>query len=80
MFCFAGYTKKPTNLAERVVFGSWWLFCIIVVATYGANLVAFLAVTQRTLPFTTLEELSAQSDYKYGFMGGTGWVTLFKVD
>ncbi len=58
---------------------SWWLFCIIIVATYVANLVAFLAVTQHTLPFTSLEQLQANTDYKFGTLGGSGWILFFKV-
>ncbi|KAK2172269.1 hypothetical protein NP493_975g02012 [Ridgeia piscesae] len=73
-----GSERIPKHWAVRFVFLSWWLFCIIIVAIYGANLVAFLAVSQRSLPFETLEEMTAQTDYKYGMMGGTVWTDLFK--
>ena len=79
VYFLIGSTYKPKKLAVRIVVGSWWLFCIIIVATYVANLVAFLAVSQLTLPFTTLEELAANTDYKFGTLGGTEWVTIFKV-
>ena len=74
-----GSERRPKHLAVRFVFLSWWFFCIIIVAIYGANLVAFLAVSQRSLPFETLEEMTAQTDYKYGMMGGTVWTDFFKV-
>ena len=75
----SGCEHRPGSLAVRFVFGGWWLFCIIIVATYGANLVAFLAVTQRTLPFNSLKELSEQTEYKMGVQGGTAYVAAFKV-
>ncbi|KAK2169681.1 hypothetical protein NP493_1182g00009 [Ridgeia piscesae] len=73
-----GCEHRPGSLAVRFVFGGWWLFCIIIVATYGANLVAFLAVTQRTMPFNSLEEMSEQTVYKMGTLGGTAWVAFFE--
>ena len=78
-FVSSGCEHRPGSLAVRFVFGGWWLFCIIIVATYGANLVAFLAVTQRTMPFNSLEEMSEQTVYKMGTLGGTAWVAFFEV-
>ena len=77
--CRSGCEHRPGSLAVRFVFGGWWLFCIIIIATYGANHVAFLAVTQRTLPFNSLEELNEQTEYTMGVLGGTAYVAAFKV-
>ena len=74
-----GCAYKPNRLAVRIVVSSWWLFCIIVVATYVSNLVAFLAVTQHTLPFKSLEELLTSTDYKFGIQGATAYVIMFRV-
>ena len=79
VYCVADYVYKPNKLAVRIVVSSWWLFCIIIVATYISNLVAFLAVTRHTLPFTSLEELLANTDYKFGIQGGTAHIRMFGV-
>ena len=50
-----------------------------VVAVFVANLVAFLAVTETSLPFRTLQEMTSQSEYKYGVEDGIVQMMLFQV-
>ena len=47
------------------------MYCIVVVATYSGNLIAFLTVSRPALPFNTLEEMSNQDDIKFGAMVDT---------
>ena len=57
-----------------------WLFCLLIItATYTRNLVAFLLVPYVPIPFNTFKELVEQNQYKYGFLGGTNYVTQFRV-
>ncbi|VDI39698.1 Hypothetical predicted protein [Mytilus galloprovincialis] len=64
--------------AGRTLLCFWWIFCIIMVATYSGNFVAFLTVSKTKLPFTDLEGLVAQSSYKWGTAGATIYETIFK--
>ena len=48
-------------------------------ATYTANLTAFLTVRSQKMPFNTLEEMAAQTKYKYGLMDGTSLQGVFEV-
>ncbi|CAC5406414.1 unnamed protein product [Mytilus coruscus] len=64
--------------AGRTLLSFWWIFCIIMVATYSGNFVAFLTVSKTKLPFTNLEGLVAQSSYKWGTAGATIYETIFK--
>lgn len=57
----------------------WWFYIIVIVSTYGANLIAFLAVDIRHPPFETLEELADKPMYKLGTLGGTAWVDEMRV-
>ena len=57
----------------------WWIFCVIITATYCANLVAFLTVDKYHPQFNTLNELSQQTEFKFGTQGGTAFRTYFEV-
>ncbi len=48
-------------------------------ATFTANLIAFLAVDKYTPPFEDLEGLTEQSEYAVGILGGSTWNDLFQV-
>ncbi|ESO85380.1 hypothetical protein LOTGIDRAFT_75623, partial [Lottia gigantea] len=74
-----GGESLPTSLAGRKFIGFWWLFCIMLVATYSGNLVAFLTISRVEVPFDTLAGMSQQSDYKWGTLGGSAFTTLFLV-
>ena len=55
----------------------WWLFCIIVVAIYCGNLIAFLTVTKDKPPFNSLDELMKQKgEFSWGTLGGSAWEDL----
>ncbi len=55
MLCFLNYTltfiklwtgEAPKNLSGRLVAATWWLFGFIIIASYTANLAAFLTVSR----------------------------------
>ena len=77
-FFVANYIE-PTASATRFVTSFWWIFCVIITATYSANLVAFLTVDKYHPPFNTLYELSQQTEFKFGTQGGTAFRTYFEV-
>ncbi|CAG2211131.1 GRID1 [Mytilus edulis] len=63
----------------RTLLSSWWIFCIIMMATYSRNLVAFLTVTKDKLPFSDIAGLVELGSYKWGTQEGTVFETIFKA-
>ena len=47
------------------------MYCIVVMATYSGNLIAYLTVTKTDLPFNSVDDMLAQDKFKFGLMGGT---------
>ncbi len=76
---FVASYVEPASKPNRLVTGSWWLFCTIVMATYTGSLVAFLTVENYNIPFNNLVELLNQTEYKFGTLGGTSFELDFKV-
>ncbi|XP_050405393.1 glutamate receptor ionotropic, kainate 4 [Patella vulgata] len=66
-----GGEHLPDSQAGRTMISTWWLFSIIMAATYSGNLIAFLTVTKDKPPFETLSELISDSDYRWGLPSGT---------
>jgi hypothetical protein len=76
---FLGGTDLPASLTGRTMISFYWLFSMVVVATYCGNMIAFLSVTKDTLPFDTLDELLDQDEYIWGTVGQTLWVLVWSV-
>ncbi|XP_064153353.1 glutamate receptor ionotropic, delta-2 isoform X2 [Anguilla rostrata] len=55
-----------TTLATRMMMGVWWLFALIVISSYTANLAAFLTITRIESSIQSLQDLSKQTDLPYG--------------
>lgn len=75
-FCITSLTPQgggeaPQNLSGRIVAGAWWLFCFIIIASYTANLAAFLTVSRLDLPIESLDDLSKQYRIKYAPADGS---------
>ena len=48
MFTGAGGGPLPKGLGSRAIAMSWWAFCFVFVATYGANLGANMTIARMT--------------------------------
>ncbi|XP_063050285.1 glutamate receptor ionotropic, delta-2 [Engraulis encrasicolus] len=55
-----------TTLATRMMMGIWWMFALIVISSYTANLAAFLTITRIESSIQSLQDLSKQTDLPYG--------------
>ena len=75
----AGGSYEPATTPGRAFIGCWWAFCIVIVASYGGSLIAYLTITKGDAPFNNLEQMVEQTRYKYGTTGGSVYVSQFKV-
>jgi len=62
-----------------MVSGIWWFFTLILIASYTANLAAFLTVERMLSPIESAEDLAKQNVIKYGTLYGGSTMTFFKV-
>lgn len=70
---FQGYTAAPRSMSGRVLAAVWWMFTMLVIASYTASLAAiFLAMkpSVHKMPFASFDELSKQTQVAYGIVGG----------
>ncbi|XP_078698508.1 glutamate receptor ionotropic, kainate 2-like [Branchiostoma floridae x Branchiostoma belcheri] len=61
-----GGENLPKSIAGRVVAGTWWFFILVTVASYTANLAAFLGRANKIYAIHTLEQLVADRTMAYG--------------
>ncbi|XP_076372060.1 ionotropic receptor 25a isoform X2 [Tachypleus tridentatus] len=82
-FCMTSLTPQgggeaPRNLSGRLVAATWWLFGFIIIASYTANLAAFLTVSRLDSPIESLDDLAKQYKIKYAPQKGTSSMTYFE--
>ena len=56
----------------------WYFFALIMIASYTANLAAFLTVETLERPIESVEDLAAQQMIKYGAMQGGSTAGFFE--
>ncbi|XP_046561980.1 glutamate receptor ionotropic, delta-1-like [Haliotis rubra] len=66
-----GGTQEPGSCTGRVLLSTWWLFCIVIAATYSATLIVSFAVKEETVPFKSLAELVENEEYRWGMFDGS---------
>ena len=64
-FCMTTLTPQgggeaPRPMSSRMVAATWWLFGFIIIASYTANLAAFLTVSRLEVPVGSLDDLTKQ--------------------
>ncbi|XP_046565888.1 ionotropic receptor 25a-like [Haliotis rubra] len=82
-FCMMSLTPQgggetPRALSGRLIAATWWLFGFIIIATYTANLAAFLTVSRLETPIESLDDLSKQFKVKYAPMNGSNAQIYFQ--
>ncbi|KAG7201426.1 hypothetical protein KM043_004186 [Ampulex compressa] len=73
-----GSDVAPIGISTRMMAGTWWFFCLIMVSSYTANLAAFLTIETVIPPFSNVEELARKKTIKYGAKEGGSTFTFFK--
>ena len=62
----------------RFAAGVWFFFALIMIASYTANLAAFLTVETLERPIESVEDLTAQDEIWYGAMNGGSTASFFE--
>ncbi|KAG5882513.1 hypothetical protein JTB14_033314 [Gonioctena quinquepunctata] len=73
-----GSEIAPIAISTRMVAGMWWYFCLIITASYTANLAAFLATENPVELFKDLQSLyDNPHGIKYGAKDGGATIRFF---
>uniref|UniRef100_A0A0N4ZET6 PBPe domain-containing protein n=1 Tax=Parastrongyloides trichosuri TaxID=131310 RepID=A0A0N4ZET6_PARTI len=64
----------PRSFSTRLLGATWWMFTLVIVSAYTANLAAVLTVSRPYIPIKNLDDLANQTDISYGTLvgGSTG--------
>ena len=68
-FCMTTLTPQgggnvPKNISGMMVAATWWFFAFFIIASYTANLAAFLTVSRLETQVGSLDDLNSQSRIK----------------
>ena len=66
-----GGGEAPKNLSGRLLAATWWLFGFIIIASYTANLAAFLTITRQEKAVNSLDDLGKQFKVQYSAVRGS---------
>ena len=76
------FLRQPIQLSMikvgsiRIIWSCWFMYAVLVISLWSANIISHLTVTKYKAPFSTLNELVAQDTYKYG-AGESGFTALY---
>lgn len=79
VLCMPGAGPHPKSFSGRVITAIWWLFSLVVLACYFANLSNWLYMDNKQLSIKSFEDLANQNVIEYGTIKGSSTMALFKV-
>ena len=68
----------PKAISTRFLSGIFWIFCLVIGATYTAEFASVLTIDMRTLPVTSFEQLANQTEYAFGALRGGSTLQFLK--
>ena len=82
-FCMTSLTPQgggeaPKNLSGQLLVATWWLFGFIIIASYTANLAAFLTITRQENVVRSLDDLGRQFKIQYSAVEGSSNAKYFE--
>ncbi|RDD46624.1 Glutamate receptor ionotropic, kainate 3 [Trichoplax sp. H2] len=77
-FLQQGNDRVPIALSGRITLVAAWIMACIVIATYTANLAAFLTVDSLSSDINSIQKLASQSKVKYGTVSGSSVHNFFQ--
>lgn len=75
---FQSCETSPRAASTRLLAISWWVFSLLMVSFYTANMAAFLVNEKLQFPIENVHDLAAQSKIRYGCMASGSTETFFK--
>ncbi|CAG2169409.1 unnamed protein product, partial [Oppiella nova] len=72
-----GNDLSPKAMSTRTIAGIWYFFTLIMIASYTANLAAFLTVEKIVYPIENAEGLASQDHIKYGCLQSGSTASFF---
>ncbi|KAK8784934.1 hypothetical protein V5799_008701 [Amblyomma americanum] len=75
---FQNCETSPRAASTRIVAISWWVFSLIMVSFYTANMAAFLVNEKLQFPIENVHDLAAQSKIRYGCVASGSTESFFK--
>ncbi|GMT10965.1 hypothetical protein PFISCL1PPCAC_2262, partial [Pristionchus fissidentatus] len=72
-----GSELSPRAGSVRIATAAWWMFTLILISSYTANLAAFLTTRRMASPIENADDLSKQSKIKFGTLGRGSTMTFF---
>ncbi len=79
LFFILGSSWLPQRQSNRILTGCWLCVCIVLAASYQANLVSFLTVDKPPSMVDSIEKLIAHPEYQILLRGGGATESEFKV-
>ena len=73
-----GGGECPKAMSGRILVAAYWLFIVLMLATFTANLAAFLTVERMQTTVQSLEELGKQSKINYTAVRDSPYLQYFK--
>ena len=77
---FPGAGPHPKALSGRLVSAIWWLFSIVLLATYFSRVNAWLKSDHSHLSIQSFEDLAKQDTIEYGTVDGGSSLAFFRVN
>ncbi|XP_074650207.1 glutamate receptor ionotropic, kainate 3-like [Tubulanus polymorphus] len=74
----AGTENLPRTISGRMLASTWWFFSLIIISSYTANLAAFLTVSKFNTPISSVADLAAQTEVKYGTVWNSQVMSFFE--
>ena len=68
------------SLSSKIVAASWWMFILLIVSCYTANLAAFLTVNKIENKVNSVDDLLNQNEIQYGVVETSSTFTTIEVD
>ncbi|XP_071847294.1 glutamate receptor 2-like isoform X2 [Apostichopus japonicus] len=77
-FMQQGTEYSPRSMAGRIAGGVCWFFTLIILASYTANLAAFLTMQRMNTPIKSSADLAKQTEVSYGTQGDGTTLEFFR--
>ncbi|KAK6055112.1 Ligand-gated ion channel [Cooperia oncophora] len=69
----------PRAVSTRLLGGTWWVFTLVIISAYTANLAAVLTVSRPFIPIKNLDDLANQTAISYGTIKGGSTMQFFQA-